>query len=356
MRVATLLAIRQIFVAAARGSTAIVEARGVDVDLGHGRSDGRGVHRLTTAIVALTLLALPVRAAVVEEVPATPPRRSLGPHLFLPRDGVPDPFTASFIASSSGIATGSATGPTFDLQGKPVNVEDYKILTYSQLFAGQWGIADFWALRLRMLGSLYSGTNTPGLVGVGVNGLVRGSVGTTLGFQLSDRLRLGVVVDVTWGPSVAVSILDTIRQSVSSGSVQALVDNSYTTTVTPTLSLAWTLARGWGAVFNATYANGVVEVNQGTGDADMVLVQAAVDLDLRELGSIPLGIGVDYSAGYSVGRTRFRRYVAGLGLFYTGRPGLTAGLDLAYRRAPLGTNEIFVSSFSGTFTLRYTFD
>lgn len=313
----------------------------------------RQMPRLAAAVV---VLGGPARAAPVEEVPTIPLRRSLGPHLFLTRDGVPDPFTASYISSSSGVATGSAKGPTFDLNGQPVNLEDYKILTYSQLFAGQWGIADFWALRLRMLGSVYTGTNAPALVGVGVNGLVRGSAGTTFGFQIADRLRLGLAVDVTWGPSVAVSILGTIRQSVTSGSVQALVDNSYSTTVTPTLSLAWTIARGWGAIFNATYANGVVEVNQGSSDADMALLQAAVEVDLRELGSIPLGIGADYSAGYSLGRARFRRYVAGLGFFYTGRPGLTVGLDLAYRRAPLGSEEVFVSSFSGTFTLRYTFD
>jgi hypothetical protein len=327
-----------------------------DLDVTLACPERRQLHRLATTLLAFFLLGPLARAAPAEEVPATPLRRSLGPHLFLPRDGVSDPFTASYIASSSGVATGSANGPTFDLNGQPVNLEDYKILTYSQLFAGQWGIADFWAVRLRMLGSVYSGTNAAGLVGVGVNGLVRGSVGTTLGFQIADRLRLGLVVDVTWGPSVAVSILDTIRQSVTSGTVQALVDNSYSTTVTPTLSLAWTLGRGWGAIFNANYANGVVEVNQGTSDADMAVLQAAVDVDLRELGSIPLGIGVDYSAGYSLGRARFRRYVAGLGFFYTGRPGLTVGLDLAYRRAPLGSNDVFVSSFSGTFTLRYTFD
>jgi hypothetical protein len=315
------------------------------------------MHSLGSTVFALTVLIAPtVGAAEIDEVPAVPLRRSLGPHLYIQRDGVADPFTASFVASSSGFATGSAKGPTFDLNGKPVNLEDYKILAYSQVFAAQWGIADFWAMRLRLLGSIYTGTNTPGLVGVGVNGLVRGSFGTTFGFQLADRLRLGLVVDVTWGPSVAVSILDTIRQSISSGSVQALVDNSYSTTVTPTLSLAWTFARGWGALFNASYANGVVEVNQGTSDTDMALVQAAVEVDLRELGSVPFGIGADYSAGYSLGRTRFRRYVAGLGFFYTGRRGLTLGLDLAYRRAPLGTKDVFVSSFSGVFSLRYTFD
>lgn len=309
-----------------------------------------------TGVALALLITLPVGAAEIEEIPTTPLRRSLGAHLYIPRDGVSDPFTESFVASNSGFATGSAKGPTFDLNGKPVNLEDYKILAYSQVFAGQWGIADFWAMRLRIVGSIYSGTNAPGLVGVGVNGLVRGSVGTTFGFQVAEQLRLGLVVDVNWGPSVAVSILDTIRQSVSSGSVEALVDNSYSTTVTPTLSLAWTFARGWGALFNATYANGVVEVNQGSSDTDMALVQAAVQVDLRELGSIPLGIGADYSAGYSLGRSRFRRYVAGLGFFYTGRRGLTLGLDLAYRRAPLGTHDVFVSSVVGVFSLRYTFD
>jgi len=314
------------------------------------------MQRVAPLMVAVTILTTGAKAAAVEETPQTPSRRSLGPHRYITRDGVPDPFTPSFVESSSGIATGSAHGPTFDLNGNPVTLEDYKILAYSQVFTGQWGIADFWALRLRLLGSIYSGTNTPAAVGVGVNGLVRGSFGTTFGFQLTDRLRLGALVDVTWGPSVALSILDTIRQSVSSGSVQALLDNTYSTTVTPTLSLAWTFARGWGALLNVGYANGVVEVNQGSSDTDMALFQAGVEVDLRELGSIPLGIAADYSAGYSLGRSRFRRYVAGLGFFYTGRPGLTVGLDLGYRRAPLGTHDIFVSSFSGVFSLRYTFN
>jgi hypothetical protein len=312
------------------------------------------VGRTVVAVVVLSTTA--AGAAAVEEVPAIPLRRSLGGHLFLSRNGVNDPFTASFVASNSGVATGSATGPTFDLDGQPVSLEDYRILFYSQLFAGQWGIAEFWALRLSALGSVYSGTNAAGVAGVGVNGLVRGSAGTTFGFQLTHNLRVGALIDVAWGPSVAISILDSIRESISAGSVQSPVASTSSTTVTPTLSLAWGIARGWGALFNATYANGVVEVNQGSSDVDMALFQAAVEVDLRELGSIPLGIGLDYSAGYSFGRTRFRRYVAGLGLFYTGRPGLTVGLDLGYRRAPLGTRDIFVSSFSGVFSLRYTFD
>ena len=97
-------------------------------------------------------------------------------------------------------------------------------------------------------------------------------------------------------------------------------------------------------------------MNQGTSDADMALFQGAVQVDLKELGSIPLGIGVDYSAGTASTGRASGGYVAGLGFFYTGRPGLTVGLDVAYRRAPLGTHDVFVSSFSGVFSLRYTFD
>ena len=86
----------------------------------------------------------------------------------------------------------------------------------------------------------------------------------------------------------------------------------------------------------------------------MVGFQGALETDLRELGSIPLGIAASYSAGYSTGARRFRRYLLDLGFYYTGRPGLTAGVDLAYRRAPV--EEVFVKSISVIFTLAYTFN
>jgi len=313
------------------------------------------MRRIAPVLLALELLLAPP-ASQAEEAVGSPPRRSLAGHLFIPREQVSDPFTTSFVSSSSGVASGSASGPTFDIQGQPVSIEDYKILSYSQLFTGQWGVADFWALRLRFLGTIYSGANAAGAAGVGVNGVVRGSVGTTFSFQLADNLRLGAVIDVSFGPSVGISILQAIQESISSGSVQTPVTSQYSTTVSPTLSLAWAVARGFGALFNATYVNGVVEVNYATSDVDMVVVQGALDLDLRELGSIPLGLALDYSAGYSVGDQRFRRYVLGLGFFYTGRPGLTLGLDLGYRRAPLGTKEVFTTAISGIFSLRYSFN
>jgi hypothetical protein len=81
-----------------------------------------------------------------------------------------------------------------------------------------------------------------------------------------------------------------------------------------------------------------------------------VDVDLKELGSIPLGIGMNFSAAYSVGDQRFRRYVYGLGLFYTGRKELTLGLEVALRRAPLGTHDVFVKSYYALLSLRYSFN
>ena len=313
------------------------------------------MRRFAPVLIALDLLLAPL-ASRAEEAAGGSPRRNLDGHLFIPREQVSDPFTTSFISSSSGVASGSASGPTFDLNGNTVNIEDYKILSYSQLFTGQWGVADFWALRLRFVGTVYTGANASAVAGIGVNGVVRGSVGTTFSFQLADNLRLGVLVDVTWGPSVGISILQAIQESVASGSVQTPVTSQSSTTVTPTLSLAWTVARGLGALINASYANGVVEVNYASSDVDMFLVQGALDLDLRELGSIPLGLALDYSAGYSVGDRRFRRYLLGLGFFYTGRPGLTVGLDLGYRRAPLGTKDVFTTAISGIFSLRYSFN
>jgi hypothetical protein len=90
--------------------------------------------------------------------------------------------------------------------------------------------------------------------------------------------------------------------------------------------------------------------------ADALQIQGAVDLDLRELGSIPMGFSVNVSSAYSLGDEKFRRYVYGLGIFYTGRQELTLGLELALRRAPLGTHDVFVKSSYALISLRYSFN
>jgi hypothetical protein len=48
--------------------------------------------------------------------------------------------------------------------------------------------------------------------------------------------------------------------------------------------------------------------------------------------------------------------VYGVGIFYTGRQELTLGLELALRRAPLGTHDVFVKSYYALISLRYSFN
>jgi hypothetical protein len=312
------------------------------------------MHRLARVMLALGFLGVPV-AARSEEPATAPPRQQVGEHLFIARQLVANPFTASFLSSSTVLEYGTANGPTFALDGTPVSIEDYSIGFFSQALAAQWGVAEWWALRFQLEGTLFGGLNAAGLAGVGVSGVVRAGLGTTFGFRVAENLQLGLLVDVTFGPSLAISVLDSIRESVSSGSVQTPVISKYTTAVTPTASLAWTIARGFGAIVDVSYVNGVLSLNNtSTVDADVVGFQGALETDLRELGSIPLGIAASYSAGYSTGARRFRRYLLDLGFYYTGRPGLTAGVDFAYRRAPV--EEVFVKSISVIFTLAYTFN
>jgi len=313
------------------------------------------MHRLARPLFALGLLLAPVTGRA-EEVTGAPPLRKLGEHLFIPREEVLDPFTTSYVASTSGFSYGGAAGPTFDVNGQQVDIEDYQIVAYSQLFAAQWAVADWWALRLYASGLVYSGANAPAAAGIGVNGVMRGGAGTTFSFQLAPTFRLGALIDVAFGPSVGINLLESIRQSIDSGSVKTPVTSTSSTTVTPALSAAWTISRGFGALINVAYSHGIVEANFVSTDLDMLSLQAALDLDLRELGSIPLGLGLNYSAGYSLGEERFRRYVLGAGFFYTGRQELTLGLELAYRRAPLGVKDVFVKAIYALFSLRYSFN
>jgi hypothetical protein len=313
------------------------------------------MHRFARSLLAVvTLLGGSVSAG--EPVPLESLRRELGDHVFIPRLAVLNPFTTSDVATTSGFGYGTAGGPTFDLQGKPINLADYQIVAYSQSFSGQWGIADWWAIRLIANGTLYTGANGSALAGIGVNGVVRGGAGTTFSWHVAPSLRLAVLVDVSFGPSLGINILEAIQKSISDGTVETPVHSTSSTVITPTLSGAWSFARGWGLIVNASYSHSTVSANEDDVGVDQLEFQGALDLDLKELGSIPMGFGVDFSSSYSVGDQKFRRYVYGLGFFYTGRKELTLGLELALRRAPLGTQDVFVKSYYALISLRYSFN
>ena len=303
------------------------------------------------------MAALLTAFAVAAEEPAPEPlRRQLGEHAFIPRLEVFDPFTTTDVASTSGFSYGTAEGPTFNLQGQPVNLADYQIVAYSQSFSGQWGIADWWAVRVLVNGTLYTGANGSALAGIGVNGVVRAGAGTTFSWHVAPTLRLGLLVDVTFGPSIGINILEAIQKSNSEGSVQTPVHSTSSTVITPTLSVAWSFARGWGLLVNGSYTHSTITANEDRVGADQLQIQGAIDLDLKELGSIPMGFGLNVSSAYSVGDQIFRRYVYGLGIFYTGRKELTLGLELALRRAPLGNADVFVKSYYALISLRYSFN
>jgi hypothetical protein len=313
------------------------------------------MHHVVRSLLAVSTL-LGTFAIHAEEPAPEPLRRQLGEHVFIPRLEVANPFTTSDVASTSGFGYGTAGGPTFDLNGKPINLADYQIVAYSQSFSGQWGIADWWAIRLIANGTLYTGANGSALAGIGVNGVVRGGAGTTFSWHVAPTLRLGLLFDVSFGPSIGINILEAIQRSMSEGQVVTPVHSTSSTVLTPTLSVAWSFARGWGLIVNGSYSHSTITANEDDVGVDQLQVQGALDLDLKELGSIPMGFGLNVSSAYSVGDQKFRRYVYGLGLFYTGRKELTLGLELALRRAPLGTQDVFVKSYYALISLRYSFN
>jgi hypothetical protein len=107
---------------------------------------------------------------------------------------------------------------------------------------------------------------------------------------------------------------------------------------------------------NFSYTHNTVSASATSIATDTLAFGGGLDLDLRELGSIPMGFALSYSAGYSVGSERFRQYQLAGGIFYTGRTELTLGLEIGYNRAPLGSHDVFLSSYIGLLVLRYNFN
>ena len=322
----------------------------------HGRA---GTCSCVSAFVLLAISSAVCPVQVAAEESATgpqEPRRKLGEHVFIPREAVNDPFTTSFVGSETSLGYGTAHGPSFDLNGNTINLSDYKLAAYSQVFTGQWGISDWWALRLKVNGLVYSGVNGSAAAGVGLNGVARYGAGTTFSFRPAPTVRLGFLFDASFGPSIGLNILQAIIRSLQAGSVVTPVQSTSNTTLSPALSVAWAIARGLGLLGNVGYTHSSISADAANVGADVLGFSAGLDLDLRELGSIPMGFALSYAAGYSVGDTRFRNYRLAGGIFYTGRTELTLGLEFGFNRAPLGAHDVFVSSLLGLIVLRYNFD
>jgi hypothetical protein len=288
--------------------------------------------------------------------PPEPLARELNGHLFMPAFDVPGPFPTTSLSSSFVLAYGQTTS---NLQIGNQNFSgtlDYAgiggIVEYEQSFLR------YFSARLVINDIVYSGINGSSALTIGSHVQVGITPGVTASLRLGETVRLGVLFDVQFAPSLGLTFATGIQNVVNTCQAgQCHIDlgtiflQQNVTTIQPALAAAWAPTRGFGLTANAAYAH--ASGNGLTGQA--AVLGAAVEFDFGAVSSVPIGLQgqVSWTAPFSGNALQHVTDVGG-GLFYTGRKNLAAGIQVLNRRFAVSSGvDVSWRTFVSNVTVRY---
>jgi hypothetical protein len=270
--------------------------------------------------------------------------RELAGHTFLPSHLIRDPFSITAFGSYFGVGSGKALGPIIDRsQFPPVILQGQKWYSYS-------GFAEQVDMDVRLLEnlsarlSLGGGTYTGALAGegsalvVGTNVQGSGDLVVKGSWQLGDQWRLAATFGASYGPALAVLVIQGLIDAIKAGEVTAdqFVSSTETLTWHVGVSSAWAPTPYLGVMLEAEYLN---PRKTGAATYSQNGAKLAADLELDALPLVrwlPLAVNGVYSLTAPIGSngvTTTREF--GFGLFYSGRKDLSLGLEAIWRQGRL---------------------
>jgi hypothetical protein len=264
----------------------------------------------------------------------------LNGHVFQPTNLVAGPFTTTSFATYMILAVGTTDAST--------TIGD-QTFSGSMEYAGVGGYASYehaflehFSARLWMSDLVFSGTSGRSIVVIGTEVAAGFGAGATASLKLSDALRLGLLVDVSFTPNLALTIGEALGDVIDSCSAPAGCDvDSGTaisiqkaTTVQPSVALAWAPFAPLGITANVAYVHLEPNDTDSSSAADGMQLSSAVDFDLGPAVGVPLGLQAAVAWTFPTGSSESLQHLTdvGLGFYYTGRPDLAVGLQLLARR------------------------
>jgi hypothetical protein len=211
---------------------------------------------------------------------------------------------------------------------------------------------------------LFSGTSGRSIVVIGTEIAAGFGAGATASLKLSDALRLGVLLDVSYTPNLALTIGEALSDVVDSCSEPAGCDVDAAsaisirkaTTFQPSVALAWAPFAPLGITANVAYVHLEPNDTDSSSAGDGMQLSSAVDFDLGPAVGVPLGLQAAVAWTFPTGSSESLQHVTdvGLGFFYTGRPDLAVGLQVLARRFQIvEAARTDWSAYLATIGLRY---
>jgi hypothetical protein len=270
-----------------------------------------------------------------DPVPGQPRnRRLLNGHDFLP-SAVSAPLAVSSFGLEAGFAVGSATGPSFDINGNPIGENrTYSWGGLGQAIRFQTVFFDQLVLRGAITTSLASGIDGWSALVVGTT--VQGGLGLGLEWStpVGQSLRLGVSVDADSAPQLNLLVAAAIIHAIKTGRTDpaGALEIGNAVTVLPALSVAWAPTPAFGLAARAGYTWASVDAGAyGSFSRQAVALGVAADASLDKLWKVPMGIGLTYSETIPTDGTPAGIRNVGLAVMYTGKQDVVVGATLGER-------------------------
>jgi hypothetical protein len=279
--------------------------------------------------------------------------RVLDGHLFLPSDIVEDPFTPTYFDESTGFGIASFRTNDVDNQGNSIGQTQFTLGALGQSFKLQVEVMDSWAVRLAASGTVLSGINADSALIAGATVGYSLSTGVTYSFMLG-KVRMAGAFDLEFAPLYTFSPLTALVNTISTAKIDTgtLFTSSQDIRLRPALLAAMALDPSLGLRGVIDFEEDINKSGGASTNTGSIDVGAAVDVDLRSLTTLPLGLLAGYKLTVPTTGDGWGHQVT-LGLFYTAQRNLGLGIQtvLQLPTAPAGISDYYV--LLASLTLRY---
>jgi hypothetical protein len=290
-------------------------------------------------VFAALLAAGPIRADEPQASATAQARgRVLNGHTFMPAEDVQGALVTTSVVSGFIAGIGTTTG-TWQVQDQTLS-GNFEYAAIGAALGYEYAFTDNFSARVGFAESIYSGITGKSAIVVGTALTAGGGAGLTYSLPLLDALRAGLRFDATYTPNMALTIGSAIKDVVDSCSQPSGCDvnagsafqQKMVLELKPALAANWAVTPGLGVTANAAYSYYSTTLNGKESTADALQLGVALDYDFRPALQVPVGLQGQFSWLAPGGSTLQHITDLGGGLFYTGKPDLSLGIQLISRR------------------------
>jgi hypothetical protein len=289
--------------------------------------------------------------------------RQVGPHRFPGAVGVPNPFLSTYVSSTTGLAMtlGMETEIyTFERPPQLLATAQTDLSYLTQAFEFQQRVSSDIAIRLALAGSARLGSETAALLTEGVSVVMGWAAGATVRVSERPNFKLSGSLDVSGNSLTVVSPRTFVEDVLANGfsdSTNSLAADYSNLLATAGLRAAWGHSKTIGYMLFGDA--GVQEPYQESESSDFFWqAGGAVSFDMQERWRPDMG----FLIGARLRSTASRNEDLGgggwstnLGVFYTGRPELTAGVQFLYTQLQQTKTDNKFGTLGVALFLRYDF-